>query len=143
MKKLNSVLLIDDDMATNFISKMLIKKAGITEHIETTLNGREALDYLTNSGKYEKSDGIFPKPMLILLDINMPVMDGWEFAEAFSKLDENQKENIVIVMLTSSLNPDDKEKASHFSVISGFQNKALTMERLTLIMDTYFPGYLD
>lgn len=143
MKKLNSVLLIDDDMATNFISKMLIKKVGITEHIETTLNGREALDYLTNSGKYEKSDGIFPKPMLILLDINMPVMDGWEFVEAFSKLEENQKENIVIVMLTSSLNPDDKEKASHFSVISGFQNKPLTMERLTLIMNTYFPGYLD
>ena len=143
MKKLNSVLLIDDDMATNFISKMLIKKAAITDHIETTLNGREALNYLTNTGKYTKSDGIFPKPMLILLDINMPVMDGWEFAEAFSKLDKSQKEGIVIVMLTSSFNPDDKEKASNFSVLSGFQNKPLTTERLTLIMDTYFPGYLD
>ena len=143
MKKLNSVLLIDDDMATNFISKMLIKKAGITEHIETTLNGKEALDYLTNSGKYQKSDGIFPQPMLILLDINMPVMDGWEFAVAFSKLDEKQKEEIVIVLLTSSLNPDDKEKASNLSAISGFQNKALTMETLTSIMNTYFPEDLD
>lgn len=142
MKKLNSVLLIDDDMATNFISKMLIKKAGITDHIETTLNGREALDYLTNSGKYEKSDGIFPQPMLILLDINMPVMDGWEFAEEFSKLDENQKGKIIIVMLTSSLNPDDKEKATNLPVIAGFQNKALTMERLTDIMNIHFPGYM-
>ena len=111
MKKLNSVLLIDDDNATNFISTMLIKKAGITDHIEAVLNGREALDYLTNSGKYERSDGVFPQPMLILLDINMPAMDGWEFAEAISKLEENQKGKIVIVMLTSSLNPDDKEKA--------------------------------
>lgn len=142
MKKLNSVLLIDDDMATNFISKMLIKKAGITDHIETVLNGKQALEYLTNTGKYERSDGIYPKPMLILLDINMPVMDGWEFAEAFAKLDENQKGSIIIVMLTSSLNPDDKERASNLSVISGFQNKVLTMEGLTSIMNTFFPEHL-
>lgn len=143
MKKLNSVLLIDDDVAINFISKMLIKKAGITDHIEIVLNGKQALDYLTNSGKYEKSDGIFPQPMLIFLDINMPVMDGWEFAEAFSKLDENQKGKVIIVMLTSSLNPDDKERASNLPAVSGFQNKILTMEGLILIMNQYFPGFLD
>jgi CheY-like chemotaxis protein len=138
MKKLNSVLLIDDDNASNFISKMIIKKAKITDHIETVLNGRQALDYLTNTGEYEKSDGVFPQPMLILLDINMPVMDGWEFAEAFSKLDENQKGQIIIVMLTSSLNPDDKEKAMNISAISGFQNKTLTMDGLRSIMNTFF-----
>ncbi|MBW4361977.1 response regulator [Flavobacterium taihuense] len=143
MKKLNSILLIDDDIATNFISKMLIKKAGITDHIETTLNGQQALDYLTNSGKYEKMDGIYPKPMLILLDINMPVMDGWEFAKAFSKLKPNQKGETIIVMLTSSLNPDDKEKAAKLHAIRGFQNKILSMEALILIMNEYFPGYID
>ena len=142
MKKLNSILLIDDDIATNFISKMLIKKAGITDHIETTSNGKQALDYLTNSGKYEKTDGIYPKPMLILLDINMPVIDGWEFAKAFSELEPNQKGEAIIVMLTSSINPDDKERAAKLHAITGFQNKILTMEALISIMNEYFPGYI-
>lgn len=143
MKKLNSILLIDDDTATNFISKMLIKKSGITNHIETVSNGKQALEYLTNSGKYEKVGVDYPKPMLILLDINMPVMDGWEFVQAYSKLDFYQKGEIVIIMLTSSLNPDDKERAKNIDAISGFQNKILTMGAIVDIMNEYFPGYLD
>jgi len=139
MKKLNSILLIDDDTATNFISKKLIKKAEITEHIETFSNGKQALDYLTKSGKYEKIDAEYPKPQLILLDINMPVMDGWEFAEAFSRLNTYQKGQIKIILLTSSLNPDDKKRADNIEVISGFQNKILTMDAIIDVMNKYFP----
>ncbi len=142
MKKMNSILLIDDDMATNFISKMLLKKANITDSIVTALNGREALDYLTNSGEYEKANAPFPKPVLILLDINMPLMDGWEFASAFEKLDDMQKGNSIIIMLTSSNSPEDKAKADTYSSITGFQNKILTMAALNLILEKYFPEYL-
>jgi CheY-like chemotaxis protein len=141
MKKLNSILLIDDDKATNFISKMLIKKAGITDHVETVLNGKQALEYLTNTGKYKKEGSVCPCPMLILLDINMPVMDGWEFVEAFQKLEKNQK--VEIIMLTSSVNPDDRQKAEKLPAISGFQNKILKMEDLISIMNNYFPGHLE
>ncbi len=76
--------------------------------------------------------------MLIFLDINMPVMDGWEFAEAFSKLDQEQKGNSKIIMLTSSINPDDKERASQLSSISGFQSKILSIEALKEVLNQYF-----
>jgi CheY-like chemotaxis protein len=140
MKKLNSILLIDDDNATNFISKMLIKKSGVADHVVTVQNGKQALEYLTNTGEYKNEGGVCPSPMLILLDINMPVMDGWEFVEAFQKLKNDQKTEIV--MLTSSVNLDDREKAKKFPAISGFQNKILKMEDLIFIMNSFFPGYI-
>lgn len=76
--------------------------------------------------------------MLIFLDINMPVMDGWEFAEAFDKLNPNQKGNAKIIMLTSSVNPDDKNRALQLTAISGFQSKILTMEGLNDVLNLHF-----
>ena len=75
-QKLNSILLIDDDIATNFIHTRLIKKTLVVDTIITKLNGEEAMEYLTT-----KKDGEYPQPELIFLDINMPVMNGWEFIE--------------------------------------------------------------
>jgi CheY-like chemotaxis protein len=142
-KKLNCVLLIDDDSATNFINNMLIKKSGITDRIEVALNGEEALAFLTKSGKYESIDTEkFPQPQLILLDINMPVMDGWEFIEAYEALDNDKKGNIVIVMLTSSFNSDDRIRAQTYETISNFKNKILTLDIIQDIMNEHFTEYL-
>lgn len=141
-KRLNCVLLVDDDKGTNFINQMIIKKADIADHIQTVLNGKEALDFITNKGKYEKAGNVFPQPMLTLLDINMPVMDGWEFLEAYHALEENQKGKIIIIMLTTSLNPDDKIRAEEISEVSGFKSKPLSIETVEEIMKTYFPEFL-
>jgi CheY-like chemotaxis protein len=136
--KLNSVLLVDDDEATNFINRRIIEKAGITDHIEVTYNGKEALDYLCCRGKYEKEGAQFPKPMLILMDINMPVMDGWEFLNAYRELDSNKKNAKILVMLTTSFTADDKIRAENILEISGFQSKPLDLTKVSRIMNTYF-----
>lgn len=138
-QKLKCVLLIDDDDATNFLNKMVIESAGIAENIHTTLNGKEALEYLTNTGKFENSTAYYPHPDLIFLDINMPVMDGWEFMHEYQKLDEKQKKNKMIVMLTTSLNPDDKYKASLIDEITDFISKPLLLDSLKDLTEKYFP----
>jgi CheY-like chemotaxis protein len=121
---------------------MIIKKSGITDNIQTVLNGKEAIDFITNKGKFEKEDQVFPQPMLTLLDINMPVMDGWEFLEAYHNLEEHQKGKIIIIMLTTSLNPDDKKRAQEIDEVSDFKNKPMSLEIINDIMQTHFPDYL-
>jgi CheY-like chemotaxis protein len=136
--KINCILLIDDDDASNFISQHVIKKANITDNIVTVLNGKEAIDYLTNGGKFKENGPAFPCPALIFLDINMPVMDGWQFLKEYEKLEKEQKGQIIIMMLTTSFNPDDKKKADNIPEVSGYQNKPLTVEMLKNIMNDYF-----
>ncbi|OOG63749.1 response regulator [Flavobacterium sp. A45] len=137
--KLNCILLVDDDVATNFINKKIIQKADIIEHIQVALNGKEALEYLCNKGKFESIENQYPQPQLILLDINMPVMDGWEFIEAYRDLEIENKENIVIIMLSSSFNPADKAKAESIPEISEFRQKPMSKEALLEIIATNFP----
>jgi CheY-like chemotaxis protein len=142
-KKINCVLLVDDDFATNFINKKIIQKANLTEHIQVTLNGKEAIDYLCKQGKFESIDNNeYPSPELILLDINMPVMDGWEFIEAYKNLNLENKEDILVVMLSSSFNPADRAKAESIQEISAFNQKPMSKEALLEIFDKAFPGLI-
>ena len=133
MPKLKSILLIDDDDATNFLHQMVVEKSEITEYVHTCSSGQLALDYLT-----EATDGKYPQPDLIFLDINMPKMNGWEFLEEYKKLNSDQKGRIVVVMLTTSINPDDKAMAESMGIITGFMNKPLTEEMLHNLCQQHF-----
>ena len=130
--KLNSILLIDDDEATNFIHQLVIQDHGSCNHIITKLNGQEAFDYLSTPNE----NGL-PNPDIIFVDINMPTLDGWGFLEKYqSKFGSHPSK--IIVMLTTSLNKYDKERAESMKVISEFRNKPLSTEILDEILAKYF-----
>jgi CheY-like chemotaxis protein len=133
MKKLNCVLLIDDDTINNYINERLIKKNEVASEVKVVLNGQEALQYLIDRKKEEGSKN----PELILLDINMPVMDGFEFMAAYKKAENIDKESVVIVMLTTSTNPSDTQRLND-SGVAGFVNKPLTEGKLKNLLGTHF-----
>ena len=133
--KLNCVLLVDDDEQTNFFNRMVLEDIDCVKTIRTADSGQNALDYLEHAGN---SNSDHSSPDLIFLDINMPAMNGWEFLERYSNLDKQHKANVVIVMLTTSLNPDDCAKANTIPDVSGFETKPLTPEKLQSIIKKYF-----
>ena len=129
-KKLNCVLLIDDNQADNNYHRIIIEGMNITNNIQFALDGFEALEYLNKENQ--------EPPELIFLDINMPKMNGWEFLEKYKDLDAKHKAKTTIVMLTTSLNPADKEKADKIAEVNGFTSKPLSEEYLKEILEKYF-----
>lgn len=125
--KLDCILLIDDDAATNFINQHIIKSVGIDAHIEVFENGFSALKYL--------STNIGSQPCIILLDINMPGMNGWEFLDEYEKLSPERRSKIVLSMLSTSVNPDDEYKARERSTIKSFISKPLKKEHIDLLVE--------
>ncbi len=141
-KKLNCVLLVDDNDSDNFIHKRVVETSGIANFIGIALNGQEALDFLTTKMNFGKDEISYCQPSLIFLDINMPIMDGWEFLEEYQKLEEGQKGKVVVIMLTSSINSADISR-TEMSLGNGcLLFKPLTLEMINDIMQQHFPDYL-
>ena len=127
--KVDCILLIDDDEATNFLHKIVINRAGCANKVVAVQSGADALEFLTT-----KSNSRYPQPDIIFLDINMPVMDGWEFLEEYKKLDIECRAKKIVVMLTTSLNPDDRIKAEQCGLLDDFMNKPLKAEMITELL---------
>ncbi|CAG5084677.1 response regulator [Parvicella tangerina] len=125
MQSLNRIMLVDDDSDTNYFNQYILDEEGIADNIVVFQHAIKALDYLKEGN--EKVD-------LILLDINMPVMNGWEFLQEYEQLDDQLKATIVVVMLTSSVNYEDKKRADQLKSIDKFVNKPLTPELVTEIL---------
>ncbi|TDN36202.1 response regulator [Hymenobacter sp. UV11] len=134
MKKLSSVLLIDDDSTTNFLNNLLLKRLDIADTLLVAENGALGLAILA-----EVCAEATPRcPALILLDVNMPVMNGIEFLEAYQRLPLAQRQAIIIVLLTTSVHPRDLERVRQLP-IAGTLNKPLTEEKMRGVLQQYFP----
>ena len=137
-QKLNCILLIDDDEPTNFLSNMLLEEANCAHHIQTAESGQNALDYLSKTAYSGNGKTALPFPELIFLDINMPAMNGWEFLEEYKEWNEGRHPNTIIIMLTTSINPDDKVKAENIPLVAAFENKPLTSNMIQRVIKKYF-----
>jgi CheY-like chemotaxis protein len=124
--------LVDDDPTTNYVNTRLLKRLNVCEEVLVAQNGQRALELLQANCR----DGAGTCPTLVLLDINMPVMNGFEFLEAFAQRTPTQ-ESIVIILLTSSQLDEDLVRAQQLPV-ADFLNKPLTREKISEVLDRYF-----
>ncbi len=127
----NSILVVDDNESDRLLARFAIEDSGLTNDIYFSNDGKEALDFIEN---YDKNKNAFDKkypPTLILLDINMPAMNGFEFLESYEKYNNDERYNsVVILMLTSSHSEDDKKRASQFKTVKGFLTKPVDEDNL-------------
>ena len=127
-KKYRTVMLIDDNEIDNLINQKMIEAASVTEHIYTHTGAKSAIEFLKNMEKLEMADQVLPD--LIFLDIDMPLMDGFQFLDEFEKLSNVAKKKCKIVMLTSSINPQDFNRSKKYENVRLYLNKPLCHESI-------------
>ncbi|MCC9169018.1 response regulator [Pontibacter harenae] len=115
------IFIIDDDDLNLFLTENLLALEDATHEIKTFLSGTAALEALQTGGEAAVPDIIF-------LDLNMPVMDGWEFLEALAPLGPSISERCRIYVLTSSLSASDTTRSKEYALVSGLIHKPLKIE---------------
>jgi CheY-like chemotaxis protein len=119
------VFCIDDDEITLMLCKMVISKSSFSNEVTTALNGEEAITLLEK----QFEEGSYPD--LILLDLNMPVMNGWEFLDYYKKVGfEKKYKQIKIFILSSTIDPQEINKIKNYPFVADFLSKPISVEMI-------------
>ena len=130
-KKYRTVMLIDDNEIDNLINQKMIEAANITENIYTHTGAKSAIEFLKNMEKMDVADKVLPD--VIFLDIDMPLMDGFQFLDEFANLSQITRKKCRIIMLTSSINPQDFNRAKKYENVKLYLNKPLSHDSIMKI----------
>ncbi|MEP2056318.1 MAG: response regulator [Maribacter litoralis] len=129
MKKVDICCIIDDDPIFVYGTKRIIKEVDFAENILVYSNGQEALDGLMNICKADES-----LPDVMFLDLNMPIMNGWEFLDEFKNCKSKKSRKIVIYIISSSVDPRDLERVKDYEQVDTYILKPITPDDLSKIL---------
>jgi CheY-like chemotaxis protein len=132
MAVINTLYLIDDDKVFNMIHSRIIKHTVPVDNIQSFEDAGVALTVLRENARSRPEE----LPDMILLDINMPEMDGWAFLDEFALLPETALKKCSVYLLTSSIDPSDIEKSRGYPVVSDFISKPLTTDKIQHLFST-------
>ncbi len=129
-RNFKKILLVDDDHIMKFISDRLMKITGFAEEIIAVIDGHEAREYLRKSLTADKPE----LPDLILLDLHMNIMTGWEFLDWYKSWTSSLRNYPPVYILSSTINEEDSKKASAYKQVSGLITKPITQENLNKML---------
>ena len=132
--KLN-VLLVDDDTIYQFVSCKTLESTGFVKRIQVCSNGEEAYHFLEENLRNPSE-----LPDIILLDVNMPVMNGWQFLDAYQPLKSSISKDIQVFLVTSSIADQDKEYSKRYSCVLDYIVKPLAREKISQILSSASPA---
>lgn len=124
---LDLIMCIDDDPITLMLFKKVAQKASFAKEITNAMNGEEAITFINSITNEDK------KPQLIFLDLNMPVMGGWEFLDLFNDSNYYHLNNTKVIILTSTIDPEDIKKSKTYPNVIEFLSKPITVEMLNYL----------
>lgn len=128
--KYKCIMLIDDSDIDNMVNKHILSKNKVSENIIVFTSANEALTYFSETDSTNENHLI---PEIILLDINMPIMNGFGFLVEFEKINSGNLKDTKVIMLTSSVDPNDIRRSKDYSCVNSFISKPLSVEHLAEI----------
>lgn len=138
MRKIDTICLIDDDMIFQYLAQKVINETKMVNEIDVFSNGLDAIKSLQTACHNNRK-----LPDLILLDLFMPIMDGWRFLEEYLPLHSKLEKKIPIYIVSSSIDPADIQKSKKISTVTDFIVKPMKREDFIQILSTHSEKLVD